>query len=790
MLTGYRVIETTDERGFLAGRILADLGAEVIKVEPAAGDPERRLGPFIDGKEDIERSIPWLVANAGKRSVTADLDSEEGRGRFLELLAGADLLLDSHPPSFLEGHGLDWERLHERFPRLVYTSITPFGRTGPYSNMAAHDLVAVAMGGNASMTGAPGRAPLRCSMPTSYFHAGPEAVLGSLMALEARGQTGRGTLVDVSIQECQLATLMTAAGQWGRGKGGPGRAGARIVRTREIWAAADGWISFGLRGGQARTKNLVATVDYMKQEGACPDWLAGYDWAGFDHTELDDAEIARFEEAFAAFFRSKTRRELYQTALERRIMLAPCNDAREILEHPQLVSRNLFATVEYPALEASLEQPAFFGRTASGGCEIRWRAPSIGEHNAEPWVGKRPANAASTPAAKSDSGGGIYAGINILEFGSGAAGPVATRYFADQGASVIRIESTERPDFLRLLFRSDKDPSGLNASPMFALINANKQSLTMDMTSEEGRRLVTRLVERADIVADNFSPGVMDKWGLGAAALRRRRPELIVVSGCLFGQTGPHCHYPGFGGQGAAIAGFNHMTGYEGAEALGPYGTITDSLSPRFAATLIAAALLRRRRTGEGETIDLSQIETGVYCLSEMIARYSSTGQVAARRSNHCEYAAPHSVYPCRGRDRWLAIAVLSDKQWQALIEVMDSPAWARAPQLAGLTGRLEAEEMLDQKIAEWTGDQEAFELMELLQAAGVEAGVVQTFEDLARDPQLAHRGHFAAFEHEFLGQLHAEHPGFRIEGHPGRISSLGPRIGEHNETILTELSA
>ena len=783
MLSGYRVIETTDERGFLAGRILADLGAEVIKVEPPDGDVERRLGPFVDGKEDIERSIPWLAANVGKHSVTADLDNSDGRHRLLKLLGSADLLLDSHSPSFLESRGLGWKTLHDQFPRLVYCSITPFGRTGPYAEMTAHDLVAVAMGGNAWMTGDPDDAPLRCSSPTSYFHAGPEAVLGSLMALESRESTGAGTLVDVSIQECQLATLMTGAGQWGRGKTAPRRAGSRVSRTREIWAAADGWISFGLRGGQARTKNLVATVSYMKEENACPQWLADYDWSAFDHTKLEDDELTRFEKAFASFFQTKSRRELYETALERRIMLAPCNDAREILQHPQLASRDLFATVEYPHLGVSLEQPAFFARTASGKNEIRWRAPILGEHDSAAFATTL---APPAPQKERTNKSPIYDDLEILEFGSGAAGPVSTRYFADQGANVIRIESTKRPDFLRLLFRSDKDPSGLNASPMFTLINANKQSLTIDMTNEQGRTLVMDLIKRADVVADNFSPGVMDKWGFGATELRRQRPELIVVSGCLFGQTGPHCHYPGFGGQGAAIAGFNHMTGYQQAEALGPYGTITDSLSPRFVATLVAAALLRRRHSGEGETIDLSQIETGVYCLSEMIARYSATGEVPERRGNHCEYAAPHSIYPCRGEDRWLAIAVLSNKQWYALVELMGSPDWARADQLSEITGRLAAQEILDEKIAKWTSAQEPYELMERLQAAGVEAGVVQNFRDLAVDPQLEHRSHFADFEHEFLGTIHAEHPGFRIEGQPGRISSLGPKIGEHNERILT----
>jgi benzylsuccinate CoA-transferase BbsE subunit len=283
----------------------------------------------------------------------------------------------------MEALGLGWESLHAEHPRLVWCSLTPFGRTGPYAGFRAHDLVLVAMGGNAALTGDPDRAPVRCTLPTSYYAAGPEAAAGIAMALYARERGGRGQLVDVSMQECQLATLVTAPGSYSLNQELRGRTGARLGGTREIWRAKDGDVSFGLRGGAARIPNLVATVAWMAEEGMAPDWLLALDWKTYNHNLLSASEIARLEDAFSAFFATKTRRELFDQALARRIMLAPCNDAREILEQPQLRSRELLTTLEYPELGARIEHPDFFAKSSQKRIGIRRRAPRVGEHNAE-----------------------------------------------------------------------------------------------------------------------------------------------------------------------------------------------------------------------------------------------------------------------------------------------------------------------------------------------------------------------------------------------------------------------
>lgn len=785
-----RVLDWTGESGALAGRILADLGADVVKIEPPGGDLQARRAPFWGEDADPERSLAWLANNTSKRGIVIDLDVETGREEYRRLVSTADVVLETFGPGELDRWGVGYRALVADNPGLIHCAITPFGQTGPYAHYRAGDLVAVAMGGNLAATGEPGRPPLRCSLPSSFFHAGPEAALAVFMALGERERTGEGQFIDVSLQETQLQTLLGGPGQYPLTHRLPERTGVRLGRTREIWQALDGMVSYGLRGGSARVPNLQATVTWMQECGRASPWLRDFDWTNYSHLEVSSEDLAKIEVEFGAFFASKTVRELYEGALDRRVLLAPCNDAKEILEHVQLRARDLFARVEDPAWEGVLEQPDFFAKFRNARVGIRRRAPRIGEHQSEV-LDEAPQR--SRPIRPADSAaprpGGIYEGLRLLEVGSGAAGPVATRYFAEHGARVIRIESGVRPDFLRVLFLTKESRFGVDGSPMFVLLNGNKESVTLNLKRPEARELVKKLVAWADVLCENYAPGVMEKFGLDYDHVREIRPDLVMASGCLFGQTGPQRSYPGFGAQGSAISGFNHMTGWPDGPAIGPYGTVTDSLAPRFVALSIAAALWRRSRTGEGDCVDVSQIETAVYCLSEMVTRYSATGEIADRQGNRSGHAAPHGVYPCAGDDRWIAIEVADDEEWQALVAVLGAPAWAVEKRLATSAGRLEAVDELDERLAEWTRGAEPFALMHRLQAAGVAAGVVQTFADLLEDPQLADRRHWVRISHSNLGPLDFERSGFRFSGGSGRLERPGPNLGEHNREVFADIA-
>jgi benzylsuccinate CoA-transferase BbsF subunit len=324
------------------------------------------------------------------------------------------------------------------------------------------------------------------------------------------------------------------------------------------------------------------------------------------------------------------------------------------------------------------------------------------------------------------------------------------------------------------------------------VLNANKLSVALDLSRPEGVAVARRLALRVDAVAENFAPGAMAKWGLDYASLVRDRPDLVMISTCLNGQTGPERDYPGFGGQGSALAGFNHLTGWPDGDPLGPFGTITDSLSPRFVALLVASALLHRRRTGAGQYIDLSQVEGGVVCLTEALLTYTATGEVLGRLGNRSRHAAPHGAFRCAPRDgdddRWVAIAIHDDEDWRRFRRAIGDPPWAADPRLATTAGRLANADDLEGHVEAWTRARAAEDVMALLQAAGIDAGVVGNFEDLTRDPQLAHRRHFREVEHRVVGRHLCETNAMRFSHAREEIRAPAPCLGEHNAYVYREL--
>ena len=377
--------------------------------------------------------------------------------------------------------------------------------------------------------------------------------------------------------------------------------------------------------------------------------------------------------------------------------------------------------------------------------------------------------------------GGVYADLRVLELGAGTAGPLTTRYFAEQGATVVRLEPAREHDAPCAML-------GAEAAPVRALLHAGKRSIALDLEREEGVALALRLVDWADVVVESLAPGSLERIGLDPARLLERRPELIVLSSSPLGRTGPQCDHPVSPDQTSAIAGFDHLTGWPDRGPLGSHGTITGSLAARYAAALIAAALLERARSGRGQHLDLAELEVGAHALSELVVSWTGAGASLARAGNRSARAAPHGIYPCHGADAWIALEVHDDAQWEALVAAMGDPPWAAEPRFATQEARLAHVEELDRRIAEWTAEFAPYELMAGLQNAGVPAGVVQTPELLLRDPQLAHRRHFVRVEHPRLGPLFAERSGFRLAGCPGGFAGAGPLPGEHTDAVLREI--
>jgi crotonobetainyl-CoA:carnitine CoA-transferase CaiB-like acyl-CoA transferase len=759
LLAGTRVVDLAGEPAAMASRVLADLGADVILVEPPTGHPMRALP---------HRFLAW---GAGKASFVVDAPDDP---RLDELLATADAVIDT--PGFPGAFELD----PERAPNAVWVSVTPFGRTGPRAAWRASDVGVMAASGNMYATGDPDRPPVRCSEPSGYAHVGAETAFAVLTGLAS----GRPQRVDVSMQEVVVVANMVGVASFPKTGHRGSRRGANIGRTREIWPCKDGWVSFGLRGGKARVPSLETLTRLAVQDGIDARALTERDWAEFSHTTASDDELKAIEQPVAEYFARHTMQELYEIACEKNLMLAPCNSPREIYASAQLRAREFFGPVgdvdrfprSFVIVSSRDGDMAVTGPSSP--------APELGSATTAA-AGPKPVLYARFPARR--TGGPAWEGTNIVEFGSGAAGPIATRYFVEHGATVLRVESRSRPDFLRVYALGPDNPHGLEGAPMFDGLNVGKRSVTLNLKHHDGVEIAKRLVgEWADAVVENFAPRAMRSFGLDYDTLAMIKPELVMVSSCLQGQTGPHRDYPGFGGQGAALSGFNWLTGWPDREPVGPYGTITDSLAPRFVASALAAGLLYRRRTRRGVYFDLAQVEAGSYSLSPWLLDYELDGVIGTRMGNRSPRAVPHGAFACRGDDRWVAIACWTDDEWARLSRIvgLDDPA------LATHAARLERVDDVEAAVEAWTSTRTREEVADLLQAAGIEAVPVQDFGDVNDDPQVAFREHFVPLTHPYMGDGQYERNGFRLGDAPSGYHRPGPTLGQDNDWMLGDVLA
>jgi crotonobetainyl-CoA:carnitine CoA-transferase CaiB-like acyl-CoA transferase len=385
--------------------------------------------------------------------------------------------------------------------------------------------------------------------------------------------------------------------------------------------------------------------------------------------------------------------------------------------------------------------------------------------------------------------GNALTGVKVADFTWSVAGPLTVKFLADHGAEVIHIESSTRPELLRVLppFRDGKP--GINRSAYNACLNNNKYGLSLDMNHPRAKEVLRRLIHWADVVTENFSPGVMAKWGLSYEDLVKIKPEMVMFSTSQMGQTGPRAKVAAYGTQLVSLAGFTYLTGWADRDPTGPYGPYTDTTLPHIGVAAIMTALIHRCRTGKGTYIEISQFETALNFISPVLLDYAINHRVVTRNGNRCPDSVPHGVYRCRGEDRWCAIAIFSDEEWGRLCQVMGRPELATVPRFGSLQLRRENEDEIDRLISEWTAERSAEEVMRVLQNAGIAAGVAQTGQDLLEnDPQLAHRRFFRKLKHKEIGKHYYEAPPFRLSKTPCELTTPGPRMGEHNEYVCKKI--
>jgi len=382
---------------------------------------------------------------------------------------------------------------------------------------------------------------------------------------------------------------------------------------------------------------------------------------------------------------------------------------------------------------------------------------------------------------------GIFEGLKILDFGWILVGPYNTGYLARNGATVVKVEAMKRPDSVRLSAPFKDGKPGVNRSGFFAGLNVNKYSMTLNLNHPKGIDLAKRLVAWADVVSENFAPGVMKRWGLGYDDLKKVKPDIILLSCSNQGQTGPQAKRRGFGILLASQAGFNSMTGWSDRGPSTSYTGYTDFIAPRFAITALIAALIHRRKTGKGQWLDLSQLETALQFLAPVILDYTVNGREGKRTGNSSPCAAPHGAYPCKGEDRWCAISVSTDKEWLSFCSAIGNPEWPEQSRFATLWARKRNEKELNEWVTQWTMEHTAENVMNLLQKAGVPAGVVQNTKDLLEDPQLKSRDYVWWLEHDELGLYPHLGPYIRLSKTPAEPRTPSPCLGQHTEYVCCE---
>ncbi len=826
LLQGLRVLDFTDEKGLLCGKILADMGAEVILVEPPGGNPARNIGPFYKDQPGADSSLFWLAYNTNKRSIVLDIHQADGQALLRRLVQQADVVLESFAPGTLASLGFGYEALHDLNPRLILTSITPFGQTGPHAAYQAPDLVGMGLGGFMHLAGDADKAPLRVGLPQAYLHAAAEAAAGTMVAYYARQQSGQGQHVDVSMQTCVIWTLMMASAYPQLHGEDLGRNGTHTSfggkRMRTVYPCKDGHMSFFAIGGGIGAGTMRQLLAWMAEQEMDPGIVGDIDWDSWDFAAMTSGDdsmqdtIDAIEDRVCDFFMAHTKSELYEGAIARHMLLAPITDARDIMENRQLAERDYFVPLYHEALDATLPYPGPFAKLSATPLRITRRAPRLGEHNAEIYgteldlsaqemqvlqqsgvISSTPRPHAAvprrvtvaTPSSLPSNGHASlpFAGVRIVDFTWFGVGPLTTKYLADHGAEVIKIESTMRPDFVRFLPPWPDATPGLNLSQAFATINTNKLSLTLNLAKPEARDLARRLIATADIVAENFSTRAMPKWGLDYESVRAIKPDVVMLSASQQGQTGPHAAFAGTGNLLAALCGFYQLTGYEGGEPRPIHGAYTDFIVPRLASTVLIAALDHQRRTGQGQYIDLSQFETGLHFLTPVLLDYAVNGRIAGRQGNRDCQAAPHGAYRCQGEDRWCTIAISTDAHWAAFCEVLGQPDWAQQPEFATPLQRLRHVAALDQHVEAWTSTQDAQQVMHRLQGVGVPAGVVARASDLHADAQLQHRGFFFDLEHPEMGVTRYDGPQYQLSHTPAVFQKPAPLMGQHNTYVLQE---
>jgi crotonobetainyl-CoA:carnitine CoA-transferase CaiB-like acyl-CoA transferase len=792
-LDGVRVLELASVRGAYCGKLFADMGADVLLIEPPGGQASRWTPPFWGDAPDPDSSLPFLHANTSKRGVTLDLASGQGRGLFRRLAADADLIIEALQPGEFEKMGLDYAAMAADNPRLVLTSITGFGQSGPFRDYLSTDIVASALGGAMVVIGYPDDPPVRLAGGQADVVASLYAAAASIIALRAATATGQGQHVDISALETMVSTThVSGVSKWLDDRIVPMRMGSGLPASipSGAYRCTDGLV-YLMVNRPAHWRALAHWIhEATGNEEVLLPMFEGPSSSRQPYGELIDLFI---EELTGQF----TVDEMYREGQRRHIAVTAVNTPEAVAHDPQLAARQYFGDLEHPG-RGRLRYAGAPYRHSATPWSLRRPAPKVGEHNAEVF-GKAPLDAEPKaasrqdidPAQPSSPRPGALAGLRVLELSLAMAGPWIGRFMAYCGAESIRVESSKHPEVTRL-YVPPWDPSlGIQKqlSPWFPEWNAGKRFISLDLKRPGASELVMRLAAISDVVVENYASGVMERLGFGYQALTQVNPGIILLSSSGFGDGGPARDYVTWGSNIEAASGLAGLTGFPWRECSVTQFVYSDILSALHGLFAVMCALRHRDRTGEGQYINISQAEVTTSVLGHVLMEYFANGRVRGREGNRSATAAPHGAYRCRGDDRWCAIAVNSEEAWRRFCTVIGQPALVDDSRFCSLAQRLENAEALDHIVGNWTRDQADYDVMHALQAAGVAAGVVQTAEDLwEHDEQLEARHFYEEIPHYKRGTAIVAGVPLGLTGTPGRSGPSGQAIGQDNDYVFREL--
>ena len=783
-LEGVKVLELgTMVSAAYATKVMADLGADVIKVEEPQGDPARQRGPFPGGVVDPEKSGLFLYLNTNKRGVTLDLGRQQSD--LHRLVRWADVLVHNYPARAMAARGIAYDIFRELNPRLVMCSITPFGLTGPHKDYHAYELTVAHAGGWAWLSpGAsdrPDLPPLKAFGQQCDFQGGIAAATATLAAYTRALTMGIGEHIDLSVQAFIVSFLEQAIVYYSYLGRVASRLGQHYMYPWGMYECQDGLI-FLVCAEEDQWERLVELMGH-------PEWTTWDIFSGPRNRMKNQDALKVYVEEWTRQWKVE---DLFHAGQARRLCFAPVLTMAGLARQEHLRAQNVFIDVTHPRAGTLTHLGAPY-QLHDPWWQIRRPAPLLGEHNEE--VLSEQSSVASshhpTPSPQPLAPGPHLPleGVRVADFSWVWAGPYGTMHLAHLGAEVIKIESHAHLDLMRRLPIVPKGVKpGYDAAAAFNQWNQGKKSLQLNLRKAEGLALAKQLIQHSDVVIDNFATGVMEDMGLGYEELKTLKPELIVVSISGYGHTGPLKEYMGYGPAIPPLTGLSALTGYHNGPPQELGVSIGDPNAGIMAASAICAALAARKRTGRGQYIDVALWGAATVLVAEGWMEYAMNGVEPPRQGNRDVWMAPHNCFRCHGEDAWVAIACGSDDEWRALCRVMGQPQLADDPRFCTASERKAHEDELERLLTAWTTQHDRWDITHTLQAVGVAAFPSMSSKDLVEDAQLNGRGFFARLPHPQVGiQTHAG-ISWMLTNAPNGIRSPAPLLGQHTDEVLRDV--